>query len=185
MGSKCQGCILRQPSAVFLAVSRSRSLTECRRWGGRSNLGRWGLPSPPLHTSAQHGIQVLVHSVSLHIPEMFKLRITSLQASSVFNIESEGDGQKGAATFHPQSSLSLYHLFTLACGKKFGLFFSSSILPYLTQGEEGKGSFLMGSWSKWIIVRHFFFFLKPRKGNLKLLYLSDRYEHCKTCCFTL
>lgn len=27
---------------------------------------------------------------------------------------------------------------------------------YLTQQKEGNGSFLMGSWSKWIIVKHFF-----------------------------
>lgn len=59
-------------------------------------------------------------------------------------------------TRNPPSPPPLYDLSSLACDKNFGLFLGSSILLFLARGREGKGSFLMGSWSKWIIARHFF-----------------------------
>lgn len=59
-------------------------------------------------------------------------------------------------TRNSPSPLSLHYFFSLPVTKNFGLLLGSSILLCLACGEKGKGSFLVGSWSKWIIARPFF-----------------------------
>lgn len=95
VGSEYQGCILRQPSAVLFALSRSRSLHWGKRWEGKGSPGRWNRPF--ISTTADictTGNSSPSYPTSLQIPKALKLWTKSLQASSVVNGKNERDGQK-------------------------------------------------------------------------------------------
>lgn len=163
-------------SVVFLAVFQSGSL----KWGWRTGGERRGrgescggrccllpIPTPaeiytagnlrpryPKHWSYEPNHSVLPLQSMERMRGMPKRDEPSLRVSS-----SRGEPRPCYLLSLNQkltiTSLSSLFLFP-ACGKNFGLFLSSSILLCLAWGEKGKGSFLMGSWSKWIIARPFF-----------------------------
>lgn len=194
-------------SVAFLAASQSGSL----KWGWRRKEGKSGelwrqvLPSPHLYLCRHlHSWEFKAQFTLLHFryqkhwsyePNHFVLPLQSMERKRRMSKRDESSLRVSSSWDEPRSCylLSLNQKLTItslsspflfpACDKNFALFLGSSILLCLAWGEKGKGSFLMGSSSKWIIARRVF--LKPWKGDLKLLYLSDHYEHCKTCCFTL
>lgn len=162
---------------VLLSSSQSGSL----KWGWRGKEGKraelWRQaisPSLPLQTFTQQGIQGPAHPASLQVPKAVKLWTKSHPSSSAVNGENERDAQKAwtipqglfqlgwtqallSAVTEPETRHHLPLLtISFPCDKNFGLFLGSSILLCLAWGEKGKGSFLMGSWSKWIIARLFF-----------------------------